>query len=76
MERKGFISRELLFDPLGPSCNVKLTVPKILQEHRGVFMFLCGVSHQYRAPLVWFMGGSITSEVLNGLCVFVEDVFT
>lgn len=44
LERKGFISRELLFDPFGPNCNVKLTVPKILQEHHGIFMFLCGVS--------------------------------
>lgn len=44
LERKGFISRELLFDPFRPNCNVRLTVPKILQEHRGIFMFLCGVS--------------------------------
>lgn len=44
LERKGFISRELLFDPFGPNSNIRLTVPKILQEHRGIFMFLCGVS--------------------------------
>lgn len=44
LERKGFISRELLFDPYGPNSNVRLTVPKILQEHHGIFMFLCGVS--------------------------------
>lgn len=44
MERKGFISRELLFDPYGHNSNIRLTVPKILQEHRGIFMFLCGVS--------------------------------
>lgn len=43
LERKGFISRELLFDPFGPNSNVRLTVPKILQEHHGIFMFLCGV---------------------------------
>uniref|UniRef100_A0A8C5B8N8 Zinc finger CCCH-type containing 7A n=1 Tax=Gadus morhua TaxID=8049 RepID=A0A8C5B8N8_GADMO len=52
MERKGFISRELLFDPLGPSCNVKLTVPKILQEHRGVFMFLCGVCFDHKPRII------------------------
>lgn len=44
LERKGFISRELLFDPFGPNSNIRLTVPKILQEHHGIFMFLCGVS--------------------------------
>lgn len=44
LERKGFISRELLFDPYGPNSNVRLTVPKVLQEHHGIFMFLCGVS--------------------------------
>lgn len=44
LERKGFISRELLFDPYGPNSNVRLTIPKILQEHHGIFMFLCGVS--------------------------------
>lgn len=44
LERKGFISRELLFDPYGPNSNIRLTVPKILQEHHGIFMFLCGVS--------------------------------
>lgn len=44
LERKGFISRELLFDPFGHSSNIRLTVPKILQEHHGIFMFLCGVS--------------------------------
>lgn len=51
MERKGFISREGLFDPFGPSCSVRPTVPKILQEHRGIFMFLCGVrpSHDWLA---------------------------
>lgn len=44
LERKGVISRELLFDPYGPNSNVRLTVPKVLQEHHGIFMFLCGVS--------------------------------
>ncbi|CAL8303154.1 unnamed protein product [Merluccius merluccius] len=52
MERKGFISREALFDPSGPSCNVKLTVPKILQEHRGIFMFLCGVCFDHKPRII------------------------
>ncbi|KAM4597910.1 zinc finger CCCH domain-containing protein 7A [Polymixia lowei] len=52
LERKGFISRELLFDPFGPKCNVKLTVSKILQEHRGIFMFLCGVCFDHKPRII------------------------
>lgn len=47
LERKGFISRELLFDPYGSNSNIRLTVPKILQEHYGIFMFLCAVSTDF-----------------------------
>ena len=43
LERKGFISRELLCDPFGSIRTVHLTVPTILQEHHGIFMFLCEV---------------------------------
>lgn len=50
LEQKGFISRELLFDPCGLDSNVRLTLPKILQEHRGIFMFLCGVSISGKKP--------------------------
>lgn len=49
LERKGFISRELLFDPFGSNGNIRLSVAKILQEHRGIFMFLCGVSVALRS---------------------------
>ncbi|KAM9843665.1 zinc finger CCCH domain-containing protein 7A isoform 1-T1 [Aulostomus maculatus] len=52
LERKGFISRELLFDPFGPNSNVRLTVPKILQEHRGIFMFLCGVCFDHKPRII------------------------
>uniref|UniRef100_A0A672FDR9 C3H1-type domain-containing protein n=1 Tax=Salarias fasciatus TaxID=181472 RepID=A0A672FDR9_SALFA len=52
MERKGFISRELLFDPFGPNSNVRLTVPKILQEHQGIFMFLCGVCFDHKPRII------------------------
>ncbi|XP_076865357.1 zinc finger CCCH domain-containing protein 7A [Brachyhypopomus gauderio] len=41
LERKGFISRDLLCDPYGARMKISLTVPKILQEHQGIFMFLC-----------------------------------
>lgn len=53
LERKGFISRELLFDPFGANGNIRLSVAKILQEHRGIFTFLCGVSLPpfYQKPL-------------------------
>ncbi|PWA17856.1 hypothetical protein CCH79_00008215 [Gambusia affinis] len=52
LERKGFISRELLFDPFGPNSNIRLTVPKILQEHRGIFMFLCGVCFDHKPRII------------------------
>ncbi|CAI5675925.1 unnamed protein product [Oreochromis niloticus] len=52
LERKGFISRELLFDPFGPNSNVRLTVPKILQEHHGIFMFLCGVCFDHKPRII------------------------
>ncbi|XP_072416084.1 zinc finger CCCH domain-containing protein 7A isoform X4 [Chiloscyllium punctatum] len=41
LERKGAFNRELLFDPFGSIRKVNLTVAKILQEHHGIFMFLC-----------------------------------
>ncbi|CAG5897978.1 unnamed protein product [Menidia menidia] len=52
LERKGFISRELLFDPFGSHSNVRLNVPKILQEHRGIFMFLCGVCFDHKPRII------------------------
>lgn len=44
LERKGFISRDLLCDPSGSRASISLTVSKILQEHQGIFLFLCEVS--------------------------------
>ncbi|CAG12227.1 unnamed protein product, partial [Tetraodon nigroviridis] len=52
LERKGFISRELLFDPYGPNSNIGPTVPKILQEHHGIFMFLCGVCFDHKPRII------------------------
>ncbi|XP_077595314.1 zinc finger CCCH domain-containing protein 7B isoform X2 [Stigmatopora nigra] len=40
-ERKGALSRELLFDPLGSTERRALSVTKLLQLHMGMFMFLC-----------------------------------
>ncbi|XP_054615349.1 zinc finger CCCH domain-containing protein 7A [Dunckerocampus dactyliophorus] len=52
LERKGFISRELLFDPFGASSTVRLTVPKILQEHPEIFVFLCGVCFDHKPRII------------------------
>ncbi|KAJ8251603.1 hypothetical protein GJAV_G00223120 [Gymnothorax javanicus] len=40
-ERKGALSRELIFDPLGSNERRALSVTKLLQLHMGMFMFLC-----------------------------------
>lgn len=42
-ERKGALSRELLFDPLGSTERRALSVTRLLQLHMGMFMFLCEV---------------------------------
>ncbi|KAK5855886.1 hypothetical protein PBY51_007522 [Eleginops maclovinus] len=63
LERKGFISREHLFDPYGPNSNVRLTVPKILQEHHGIFMFLCGVCFDHKPRII-----SKTNKDDSSLC--------
>ncbi|XP_028311266.1 zinc finger CCCH domain-containing protein 7A isoform X2 [Gouania willdenowi] len=63
LERKGFISRELLFDPFGTKCNVRLSVPKILQEHPGIFMFLCGVCFDHKPRII-----SKTNRDNSSLC--------
>ncbi|KAJ8386174.1 hypothetical protein AAFF_G00175980 [Aldrovandia affinis] len=52
LERKGFISRDLLFDPFGANGKVNLTVPKILQEHQGIFMFRCGVCFDHKPRII------------------------
>ncbi|XP_058509725.1 zinc finger CCCH domain-containing protein 7A isoform X1 [Solea solea] len=63
LERKGFISRELLFDPFGHNSNIRLTVPKILQEHHGIFMFLCGVCFDHKPRII-----SKTNKDESSLC--------
>ncbi|XP_039632378.1 zinc finger CCCH domain-containing protein 7A isoform X1 [Polypterus senegalus] len=52
LERKGTFSRELLFDPLGANGRVTLTVAKILQEHHGIFMFLCEVCFDHKPRII------------------------
>ncbi|KAL7829785.1 hypothetical protein AOLI_G00306700 [Acnodon oligacanthus] len=52
LERKGFISRDLLCDPYGARMKVNLTVPKILQEHHGIFMFLCEVCFDHKPRII------------------------
>ncbi|XP_048101842.1 zinc finger CCCH domain-containing protein 7A isoform X1 [Alosa alosa] len=52
LERKGFISRELLCDPFGSIRTVHLTIPTILQEHHGIFMFLCEVCFDHKPRII------------------------
>ncbi|KAJ8253690.1 hypothetical protein COCON_G00203020 [Conger conger] len=52
LERKGFICRDLLFDPFGANGKVNLTVPKILQDNRGTFDFLCGVCFDHKPRII------------------------
>lgn len=49
-ERKGALSRELLFDPLGSTERRALSVTRLLQLHMGMFMFLCEVRPWEIAP--------------------------
>ncbi|XP_023654260.1 zinc finger CCCH domain-containing protein 7A [Paramormyrops kingsleyae] len=41
LERKGFITRDILVNPQDASKSINFTVSKILQEHQGMFIFLC-----------------------------------
>lgn len=50
-ERKGALSRELLFDPLGSTERRALSVTRLLQLHMGMFMFLCEVGLPFVASL-------------------------
>ncbi|XP_057717434.1 zinc finger CCCH domain-containing protein 7A isoform X2 [Corythoichthys intestinalis] len=52
LERIGLLSRELLFDPFGPSSKMRLTVAKILQEHPEIFVFLCGVCFDHKPRII------------------------
>uniref|UniRef100_A0A4W3I1W9 Zinc finger CCCH-type containing 7A n=1 Tax=Callorhinchus milii TaxID=7868 RepID=A0A4W3I1W9_CALMI len=52
LERKGAFNRELLFDPFGSSGKVNLTVAKLLQEHHGIFMFLCEICFDNKPRMI------------------------
>ncbi|XP_048465352.1 zinc finger CCCH domain-containing protein 7A isoform X3 [Rhincodon typus] len=52
LERKGAFNRELLFDPFGSSRKVNLTVAKVLQEHHGIFMFLCEICFDNKPRMI------------------------
>lgn len=60
-ERKGALSRELLFDPLGSTERRALSVTRLLQLHMGMFMFLCEV----RFPFVFFD----SRQTYWGICI-------
>ncbi|RXM32439.1 Zinc finger CCCH domain-containing protein 7A [Acipenser ruthenus] len=52
LERNRAFSRELLFDPFGGNGKVNLTVAKVLQEHHGIFMFLCEVCFDHKPRII------------------------
>uniref|UniRef100_A0A8C1WP71 Zinc finger CCCH-type containing 7A n=1 Tax=Cyprinus carpio TaxID=7962 RepID=A0A8C1WP71_CYPCA len=63
LERKGFICRENLCDPYGSKPKINLTVPKILQEHHGIFLFLCEVCFDHKPRII-----SKTNKDNTSLC--------
>ncbi|XP_038675598.1 zinc finger CCCH domain-containing protein 7A isoform X3 [Scyliorhinus canicula] len=52
LERKGAFNRELLFDPFGSVSKINLTVGNILQEHHGIFMFLCEICFDNKPRMI------------------------
>ncbi|XP_078274305.1 zinc finger CCCH domain-containing protein 7A isoform X3 [Rhinoraja longicauda] len=52
LERKGEFNRELLFEPFGNIRKINLTVAKILQEHHGIFMFLCEICFDNKPRMI------------------------
>lgn len=70
-ERKGALSRELLFDPLGSTERRALSVTRLLQLHMGMFMFLCEVrpqSHFVSVSLDIFFGYIYISFLYHQEC--------
>ncbi|XP_070617608.1 zinc finger CCCH domain-containing protein 7A isoform X7 [Erythrolamprus reginae] len=49
LERKGAFSREALFEGSG---EVSLTVSRLLQEHHGLFMFLCEKCFEHKPRII------------------------
>lgn len=43
-ERKGTLDRNLLFETTADKLDPVISIIRLLQEHKGVFMFLCQVS--------------------------------
>lgn len=72
-ERKGALSRELLFDPLGSTERRALSVTRLLQLHMGMFMFLCEVRMQFDFVLIsldiFGASASLSSVTRNVLTV-------
>uniref|UniRef100_A0A8C0JEE4 Zinc finger CCCH-type containing 7B n=1 Tax=Chelonoidis abingdonii TaxID=106734 RepID=A0A8C0JEE4_CHEAB len=51
-ERKGTLNRDLLFDPLGGIKRGNLTIAKLLQEHQGIFTFLCEICFDSKPRII------------------------
>nr|XP_033785295.1 zinc finger CCCH domain-containing protein 7B isoform X4 [Geotrypetes seraphini] len=51
-ERKGTLNRDLLFNPLASIKGSSLTVSKLLQDHQGIFMFLCEICFDSKPRII------------------------
>ncbi|XP_030066347.1 zinc finger CCCH domain-containing protein 7B isoform X3 [Microcaecilia unicolor] len=51
-ERKGTLNRDLLFNPLVGIRGSSLTVSKLLQDHQGIFMFLCEICFDSKPRII------------------------
>lgn len=78
-ERKGALSRELLFDPLGSTERRALSVTRLLQLHMGMFMFLCEVRPQsdFLSFVLFFWSlQTCTFGASASLSSFIRNVLT
>lgn len=75
-ERKGALSRELLFDPLGSTERRALSVTRLLQLHMGMFMFLCEVMSTVSEALLLFSSTQRNKTLTSvHLFLFLQECF-
>uniref|UniRef100_A0AAR2L1B5 C3H1-type domain-containing protein n=1 Tax=Pygocentrus nattereri TaxID=42514 RepID=A0AAR2L1B5_PYGNA len=51
-ERRGLLTRELLFNPLSTNQRQALSVLRLLNSHKGMFMFLCEECFDYKPRII------------------------
>lgn len=54
-ERKGALDRNLLFETTADKLDPVISIIRLLQEHKGVFMFLCQVSALIKLLLIFIL---------------------